>query len=110
MWQALLTNPYTIAVIVPTILILCGSFAKKIVRGSGWELKDTFLGVELTLSALTSALLYLLELAKEYSSGGNQIPVNNLVVAAVFLAFNLFSLLLMLSIHQDMEKPGVSKL
>jgi len=99
----ILTNSYLIALGIPLILLLCGALAKKLVRGGGWKYSDFFLGVELTLAALGSAMVYFYDLQKlgavTTSSG---ISVSNKIAAtASFLAITFFLLLWVLSTHQD---------
>lgn len=110
-----LTNPYTVAVLIPTILLLSGAFAKKLVRGSSWEQKDFFFGVEFTLAAMSSALVYIFDLSKDLSKNSvtatgtaTLIPVK-LTVTAAFIAVTFFLLLWVLSTHQDWEKPTADK-
>ncbi len=114
MLQTLITNPYTVAVGVPSILLFSGALAKKLVRGSEWERRDFFLGVEFTLAAMSSALVYLFDLAKDMNKAISDPSINSastsikLTVTAVFVAFTFFLLLWVLSTHQDWEKPGVN--
>lgn len=102
----MLTNQYLIALGIPTILILSGAFAKKLVRGSDWQRSDFYLGVELSLAAMASALVYVFDLAKLTSSppaGSAGVP-EKLAATATFLALCFFLLLWVLSTHQDWER------
>jgi len=101
----LLTNPYTVALGIPLILICCGALAKKLVRGGGWKRTDFYLGVELALSALGSAMVYLYDLQKAGSSGSlaNSLLPSKMVATSSFLAISFFLLLWILSTHQDWE-------
>jgi len=101
-----LTNPYLIAIGIPLLLIVCGAFAKKLVRGSKWQNTDFFLGVELSLAAMASALVYVFDLTKLTSVQSSTISslMQKMVATASFLALCFFLLLLILSIHQDWEK------
>lgn len=101
----MLTNSYLIAVGIPLILLLCGAIAKKLVRGGGWKYSDFFLGVELALAALGSAMVYFYDLQK---LGAVQVssPVSvsdKISATASFLAIAFFLLLWILSTHQDWE-------
>lgn len=113
----LLTNPYLIAIGIPAILILCGAFARKLVRGTQWQVTDFFLGVELSLAALASALVHLFDISKivvvpptpatpATSSIAPDVAVvsNQMAATASFLAVTFFLMLWILSIHQDWEK------
>ena len=61
---AILTNPVLIALLVPSVFLLLGGVVKKLVRGSSWRADDFYLGIEAGLAALSSAIAYLFELAK----------------------------------------------
>jgi phosphatidylglycerophosphate synthase len=101
----LLTNQYVVAIVIPLLLLFCGALAKKLVRGGGWKTTDFFLGVELALSALGSAMVYLYDLQKTASSGGQtavSLP-GKMVATSSFLAISFFLLLWILSTHQDWE-------
>jgi hypothetical protein len=96
---------YLIALIVPLALLFCGAFAKKLVRGTGWERKDFYLGVELTLAAMSSGMLYFFELVQPGPSGTSNTPSpEKITVTALFVIVCFFLLLLVLSMHQDWEK------
>ena len=102
----MLTNRYLIAVGIPVILICCGAFAKKLVRGSSWQQSDFYLGVELSLSAIAAALVYIFDLAKIISiqSENDIILQQKMIATASFLVICFFLLLWILSTHQDWEK------
>lgn len=105
MLVALLTNPYFIAIGIPIILLACGAFAKKLVRGSPWERFDFFLGVEFTLATMSSALIYVFDLVK---LGLNSPSVSNTLMSkfaatAAFIALTFFLLLCVLATHQDWQ-------
>ena len=102
----MLTNPYTIAIGIPLVLIFCGALAKKLVRGSVWRPSDFFLGVELSLAAMASALVYVFDLSRltgTQSTSGASVP-GKMAATASFLALCFFLLLWVLSTHQDWEK------
>lgn len=101
----MLTNSYLIAVGIPLILLLCGAIAKKLVRGGGWKYSDFFLGVELALAALGSAMVYFYDLQKlGVTQASPPVPVADKIGAtATFLAIAFFLLLWVLSTHQDWE-------
>lgn len=101
-----LTNPYLIALGIPLILIFSGALAKKLVRGSEWQRADFFLGVELSLAAMASALVYVFDLARLTTADTAPLPTvsERMIATASFLALCFFLLLWVLSVHQDWEK------
>lgn len=101
-----LTNPYLIALGIPLILIFSGALAKKLVRGSEWQRADFFLGVELSLAAMASALVYVFDLARLTTADKAALPTvsERMIATASFLALCFFLLLWVLSVHQDWEK------
>lgn len=101
----ILTNSYLIALVIPLILLVCGAFAKKLVRGGGWRDSDFFLGVELTLAALGSDMVYFYDLQKIHTiSSLSGFPnVDKITITTSFLAITFFLLFLVLSTHQDWE-------
>src|SRR4051794_26649016 len=101
----ILTNPYLIALGIPLILIICSALTKKLVRGSTWQCSDFFLGVELSLSAMASALVYGFDLAKEsITISAAESVAGKTTATASFMALCFFALLSILAIHQDKEK------
>lgn len=102
---------FLVAILIPLALLFCGAIAKKLVRGTSWERKDFFLGVELTLAALSSGLLYFFELVKITENGISGTPDPQKVVStAVFVALCFGLLLWVLSTHQDWERqPTTTK-
>jgi hypothetical protein len=62
--MSFLVNRYFLAVGVPIVFLLCGSVAKKLVRGVGWRRSDFFLGVEASLAAISSGLINIFDLVK----------------------------------------------
>src|SRR3972149_2742648 len=102
----LLTNSIFPALAIPMILLFCGSLAKKLVRGSNWLRKDFYMGVEFTLAALSSALLYIFDIARDLAQGiqSPSVPLDiKLAATASFISVTLFLLLFLLSIHQEWE-------
>lgn len=101
----MLTNSYLIALGIPLILVACGAIAKKLVRGTAWQASDFYLGVELALSSLGSALVHFFDLQKKSIAGGTPaIGPNEIASTASYLAIAFFLLLWILSTHQDWEK------
>jgi hypothetical protein len=107
----MLTNPYLVAVGIPLLLMLCGALAKKLVRGGGWKLTDFFLGVELSLASLGSAMVYFYDLQKLPMPGQPAVAGlgDKIGATATFLAISFFLLLWVLSTHQDWETRTTNK-
>jgi hypothetical protein len=104
--QKFLLNPYFVSVTIPLIFLCCGSIAKKISRGTAWEKKDFYLGVDAALAAMTSALIYIYDLAKEMQSKTPVPPetFSKMNITASFLCVSFLLLLYILATHQDWEK------
>jgi hypothetical protein len=97
-----LDNPFLVSFVIPLILLFCGGVAKKLVRGGAWKRADFYLGVEIALSALGSAMVYLYELTKIQGVSGSSLS-SKLVSTASFIVISFCILLLILSIHQVWE-------
>lgn len=110
----MLTNPYFVAVGVPFMFLLLGAICRKLVRGSAWKREDFYLGIDLSLTGISSGLIYIFELlsTKAAQDGCLTLPCIafresvdlRLVADAVYIAFALAWLMLTLTIHQDQEK------
>jgi Na+/phosphate symporter len=98
-----LISPYVVAVAIPLALIVCGGVAKKIVRGSSYESKDFYFGVELTLGTLGTCLTNLFDFIKSPVQGQANVASDVLLKNAVFVAISFCSLLFLLGLHQDWE-------
>ena len=100
----MLTSPYLIALGIPLLLLICSALARKIVRGAGWKRTDFFLGVELALASLGSAMVYFNDLQRiPVINKGVDITSTKIIATASFLAICFFLLLFILSTHQDWE-------
>ena len=99
-------NSYLIALGIPIILIFCGAFAKKLVRGTKWRISDFYLGVELALAAMASSMVYIFDVSKLPYSTTDEMSIINLKLAynGTFLTICFFLLLFVLTTHQDWEK------
>jgi len=82
------------ALFIPLIIILVGGFAKKLARGRGWERKDFFFGIELSLSSISGGLTVLFD----SSINANQAQNTGLFIAICFGFF-----IYVLSLHQEYE-------
>ena len=105
----LLTNRFFIALIIPMALLFCGAFAKKLVGASPWKREYFYLGVEFTLAALSSALLFVFDIAKSIVQGKPPGLISwdqQLALTTSFTAITFFLLLVVLSIHQDWESKS----
>jgi hypothetical protein len=94
-----------IALLIPGLLLACGAVLKKVVRGDGWRRTDFFLGVELCLSALGSAMVYVNDLTLSMRVVTVSRDVGpSLTKTVTFMVITLFLLLFVLSTHQDWER------
>ena len=107
----MLINRYLIALGIPLVLILSGALARKLVRGSTWQRSDFFLGVELALAAMASALVYVFDLAALSAAQSTQSPdlPEKLAATGSFLALSFFLLLWILTTHQDWEQRTANR-
>ncbi|HEX8903575.1 MAG TPA: hypothetical protein VF771_01895 [Longimicrobiaceae bacterium] len=110
----MLTNRYFVAIAVPFLLILLGAISKKLIRSTAWMRDDFFLGVDLSISAISSALIFISELlgAKAAAVGCSTAACQTTLASADerllrdagFLVAALILFLLVLSLHQDQER------
>jgi hypothetical protein len=100
----MLTNRYVVSIGIPTILLLAGALAKKLARGPGWKQEDFYLGVEFTLAALSSSLMYVVELGSAPGAAAST-DLSRFVSAGVFSIVTFVLLLVVLSFHQDWDTP-----
>lgn len=98
------SHPAVVAVLIPTILLMAGAFAKRLVRATGWKWQDFYLGVEFALAAISSALLYIFDLVRDLGNQSAPYVKDKLSVTALFLCVTFLLLLYVLSVHQDWEK------
>ena len=103
--KTVLLSPYTISFALPLLLLFCGALAKKLVRGTPWIQKDFYLGVEFTLAAITSGMLYIYDLVKPRTP----VDSNKVVLATGFVIFAFVMLFLIMSTHQDWEDSSDMK-
>lgn len=62
--HSLLTNPYFIAIISPTALLILGTLGKGIIRG-GFSQQIWYLGFDAALSAVYAGVVYLYDVARD---------------------------------------------
>lgn len=92
---------YIIAIGIPAILILSGALSKKLVRGTSWTRSDFFLGVELSLTAMGSSLIFIYEVSRT-----NDVTLiqDKALISGLFTLVCFFLLLWVMAVHQDWEK------
>jgi hypothetical protein len=105
------TNRYFVAVAIPFLLILLGAIARKLIRSTAWIRDDFYLGVDLSIAAISSALIFISELlttkgaaigcATDACKAVLSTADERLLRDASFLAVALIFFLLVLALHQD---------
>lgn len=78
----------------------------KLVRRTAWERHDFFLGIQLTLAALSSAFIQMFDLAKQKQAVQSASAGASGLTTAAFTAITLFLFLLVLSTHQDWDQAA----
>jgi hypothetical protein len=91
-----------VALLLPLLLAVAGSLGKKLVRGTPFRRSDLFLGLDLTLGALSAGLVNLLDLAKDAATVPNLTAT--LFFTAGYIATTFFFFLIILTLHQAWEK------
>ncbi|HDC4602575.1 TPA: hypothetical protein O8U20_004057 [Enterobacter cloacae] len=102
---SVLGNKYFVALVFPLMMILCGGVIKKLARSSFWQKSDFYFGGELILAAMGAALLNLYDLTSLVKSP--MLPaemVNKYLWTTSFIIICFVTLLLVVSVHQDLEK------
>lgn len=89
---------YAVAFGIPVSLILLSALAEKLTKGQGWKWKYFYLGVDLTLAAMSSALV---NLADAQLPGNRALPAGASAKSAMFLAGSLFLLFIVMGFQQD---------
>jgi hypothetical protein len=85
--NSLLTNPYFIAIISPTALLVLGTLGKGIIRG-GISQQIFYLGFDASLSALYAGMVYLYDVARD--PGLRNEGKLELIAGFIIVAFVLF--------------------
>ena len=93
--------------LVPFLLLFVGAIAKKLARGAkGFKRSDFFLGSELTLTALSSGIVQLLDLAlKTLENPNAPAKADDMMRSVLFVGLVFCVLLLVISFHRDYELP-----
>jgi hypothetical protein len=97
---------YAVAFGIPFVLIFLSALAEKLVRGQGWKWKYFYLGVDLTLAAMSTAFV---NLADATLPGNKSLPPGASAKSAMFLVGTLFLLFILMGFQQDhghVEKPS----
>lgn len=110
----MLTNPYFVAVGVPFMFLLLGAICRKLVRGSAWKREDFYLGIDMSLTGISSGLIYVIELLSTKAAQAgcltaactqfNDSVDNRLIGDTVYIAVALVGLMGTLTIHQDQDR------
>lgn len=105
------TNRYFIAVGIPFLLIFLGAISRKLIRAKPWVRDDSYLGVDLSIAAISAALIYNFELitAKTAAAGCSSESCRAVIASADtrllgnagFLVLALILFLGVLALHQD---------
>jgi hypothetical protein len=107
MIDKLLTHQYTAAVLIPILLIICGAFSKKLVRGTEWKRSDFFMGIDLTLAALASSLINASELLH---ANQQNLSLAKVVTNTSYIPIAFFIFFIVLCTHQDWEQKPQNKI
>jgi hypothetical protein len=97
---------YVTAIFMPLLLMGCSSILKKLTHPGGFKLGDFFLGIELTLAALSAGLLYLMVPAADSTRGTEADVAGSAGVSAapgMFVAVAFILLLYVTALHQEWE-------
>ena len=107
----MLASPAFFGLGVPTVFLLAGALAKKLVwRTGGWEAADFYLGIEATLAAMAAGFVNIFDLVRVPSTLHQPIDGLRLAGTGGFLVVTFLLLLLLLSIHQDWENSRANPL
>jgi hypothetical protein len=91
--------PIWIALGVPVIFILVGATGRKLVRGTGWQRSDFYLGPQLCLATLSADILFLADLFREPMHGVS--AQRREINAIILLAAVFFLYIVLLALQQD---------
>jgi hypothetical protein len=100
---------YVAAFGIPILLILLSALAEKLTKGQGWRWQYFYLGVDLTLAALSTALVNLADI----QVSGKAAPAGAGAKSAMFIAGALFLLFIVMCLHQDYghsENPSMREI
>jgi hypothetical protein len=110
------------SIIIPLIAFGIGVLCRKLIRGHGWEWKDFYCGAELSIVAVTSALVQIADIGLPHVTRAMSATqpatqptmVNHQVLmdlwwTGVFALIALFVMLFLMSLHQDHETDKEGK-
>jgi hypothetical protein len=94
------------SLVVPIIFLAIGAAGKKLTKGHPWQRSDWYLGPELALSLMPTALLYALEhlAIVDNQANKNQDSLVKIAWSLLFAAFAMGLYVGLLSLHQDWEQ------
>src|SRR5438876_6639167 len=88
---------YLAAFTIPIVLIIVGAVGQKLVEAVPFEWRHFYLGVDLTLSALSAALINVLDLF----GTEKQLMKATVVTTVLFIVACIFSFVVQLAFHQE---------
>ena len=91
---------YWAAFAIPLTIVFVGALADKLIEKEPFQWKHFYLGIELTLSALATGLVNILDILKEKDFR----PIT-IVTTLMFVVFCILCLLGLLGIHQEWQGP-----
>ncbi|RKI01534.1 hypothetical protein [Corallococcus sp. AB038B] len=101
-----LQSPYFFAFFPPFILLIIGVLAKKLISKKAWnDWPLYFLGIESSTAALTSAIIYIGELAQQ----SHQQDWRRVLGIVGFTLISLVVFMLILTLHQHFEGQPFDK-
>jgi hypothetical protein len=97
--------PYLVAIGIPVVFLIMSGLSKKIIRGRGWDRKDFYLGIESTLAAISTQLVYIFDIVKlgNSPSGLTKDLLEKLTYTSLFFALSILVLMAVLIIHQEWD-------
>lgn len=105
--EVILTNRWVIGPLIAFLFLLLGAFAKKLIGKGGWKIEYFFCGIDATISTLASSLINIYITAKQITIGKN--IFNEIGPSATYLLLCFFLLMMLMTIHQDLENNSSSK-
>lgn len=103
MMITILSNKWTIGLVVPLIFFVISGLAKALARSSGIRWEDWYLGVELILAALSSTLLYVVDLARK-------VNLEKVMACTVFTVLLVLFLVVQLLLHRTFGDSMTSEI
>jgi len=106
MFLKTLADPYVVAVGIPAIFLIVGALAKKLVRHTGFQREDFYMGAEATLAALSTGLINITDLVHQLqTSAANTAALGeNIAGSTIFVGLTFIALLFILALQQSWAK------